>query len=465
MADRIHFCGPLATLEGLEREVVALMALPLSACQAALTGGRFVGLSPEGDTLWSVVPHAVSAVELYRPRYGFQVHHSNPDVQQPLFCVSSTASARLRWMSSIQAQISLPFLWGTAPGPVPFDDFGHRLLVEDAHPLRIGRFGPVFPGTLDGAEVSVTLLSQRSPSSVELVAEAAIMNRLRHPCLTRLFGLTTTPEGVMMVCERFHGSLRTLLSGKPDEIRRNPAAFSGIALTLASGLAYLHAQGLTHGTLSPDVVLVDPSSWSVRIGEFGLGAGRPFACSCGAEEELPGTSAANGQAVTAPESVLSPSQTVAAVIHRCTNAAGSDLAEDDVGAGAIAVSPYQAPESIPPLQHPFPTATDDLYSYGVILWEMYSAETPFAHVQEDNLAERVKAGERPHIDEVGGHCPVPLRDDSRLPPPATRHPSPGEGVCVLTAVQLTGATLFHIPFTHPRSPPPPPATRRPARCC
>ena len=410
-AERIHFCGELFTLDcpGDDVQPVDLMALPLHRSRAALIGGRFVGVTMEGDRLWSLVPLAVTTLELCSPRYGFQVHHQMHDVAQPLLCVAISSSARLRWMSSIQAQISLPFLWGTAPGPSPFDDFGDRLTVTVSHPLRIGRFGPVFPGVLDGADVQVTLLSQRNPSPVELVAEAAIMNRLRHPCLLRLFGLTTTPDGVMMVLEAYHDSLRAILSAQPLLLRQDPSAFSRVAMGLASGLGYLHAQGLIHGTLSPDVVLVNLATWSVRIGEFGLGAGLPFACSCGVEEELIGGSTTASGEEGGLENIMSPSQTVAAVIQYSVGTPGGSTHHSMHV--TIPVSPYQAPESIPPLtaQHPFPTASDDLYSFGIILWEMYNARIPFRDLHGEDLASYVKNGARPELDEVRaimtGHSP------------------------------------------------------------
>lgn len=148
---------------------------------------------------------------------------------------------------------------------------------------RIGRgsYGEVFRGSWRHTQVAVKLLldqsslDQREDTMLEFKREVAIMKRLRHPNILQLMAVCLQPPNVSMItqfCPR--GSLFKLMHSKQqqpapqvfDERRRMQ-----MARDVACGMHYLHTQRppIVHKDLKSPNLLVD-KDWTVKVCDFGL---------------------------------------------------------------------------------------------------------------------------------------------------------------------------------------------------
>jgi serine/threonine protein kinase len=101
-------------------------------------------------------------------------------------------------------------------------------------------------------------------------AEADIMRRLRHPCLTLFMGLSLEPPSLCIVTELVHrGSLFDILQEESTGFTWRRAV--QIMTDIASGLAYLHSFSppIIHRDLKSLNVLVT-SNWRGKVADFGM---------------------------------------------------------------------------------------------------------------------------------------------------------------------------------------------------
>ena len=152
--------------------------------------------------------------------------------------------------------------------------------------------------------------------------EIEIGGRLQHPGIRRIF-----PSGgqsrLYMTMEWLDGRLlrKVLSQERPFSIQRSVS----IALEILKALDYMHAQGVVHRDLKPENIMLDEDQ--VKIIDFGIAA------------------AANSRRLT---------------FGKLSQVMGSP--------------DYISPEQV---QNKRGDARSDLYSVGVILYEMLTGETPF----------------------------------------------------------------------------------------
>ena len=150
-----------------------------------------------------------------------------------------------------------------------------------------GAFGDVLRGVHCGEPVAVKVLGdeaqmtlqRRAEQLAEFHREVRLLSALDHPCIVRLRGACLDPFEplaiVMEFCER--GSLYHALQRRRE--RMGGAAASGcllppwlqvrLALEIASGMQYLHEQGVAHRDLKSPNILID-ANWHARVADFGL---------------------------------------------------------------------------------------------------------------------------------------------------------------------------------------------------
>jgi serine/threonine protein kinase len=155
--------------------------------------------------------------------------------------------------------------------------------------------------------------------------EASLMARFRHPNIVRLYDVRQIAEGrVGIVMEYVRGvSLARLLA------ERKPLPFDlckGILHDLGQALAHAHANGVIHRDVKPHNVLVEEGSGRAKLSDFGI------------------AKAASDDEVTA--------------------------------VGAVLGTPaYMSPEQIDGREI---DGRSDIYSLGVLGWELLSGERPWA---------------------------------------------------------------------------------------
>eukprot|EP00803_Ostreobium_quekettii_P004804 evm.model.scf_1329.5 EVM.evm.TU.scf_1329.5 scf_1329:31213-38564(-) len=141
--------------------------------------------------------------------------------------------------------------------------------------IGMGSFGEVYKGCWRGCDVAVKrILEQDQEFTEQLVKEfrreIAIMMRLRHPNVLLFMGAVTEPPNLSIVTQFLpRGSLFRLLhktNAKIDERLR-----LRMAIDVAKGMCYLHSfkPPIIHRDLKSPNLLVD-KDWTVKVCDFGL---------------------------------------------------------------------------------------------------------------------------------------------------------------------------------------------------
>jgi Protein kinase domain len=219
--------------------------------------------------------------------------------------------------------------------------------------LGRGAMGQVFRGSArdTGGVVAVKVLKPELVSDPEVVArffqERSILTSIDHPNVVRVTDLVVEGETLGIVMDLVEGTdLRRFLRERGT---LPPAEAVGMVCQLLDGLAAVHAAGIVHRDVKPENVLVDlpEAQPRIRLTDFGV-ARLSYGASLTKLSSLIGT----------PE--------------------------------------YMAPEVA---DHDSAAPAADLYSAGIVLYELLSGRTPFA----------------------GGHPLAVLRRQVEYPPP----PIPG----------------------------------------
>ncbi|KAL2317910.1 hypothetical protein Fmac_031786 [Flemingia macrophylla] len=139
--------------------------------------------------------------------------------------------------------------------------------------IGIGSYGEVYHADLDGTEVAVKKFLDQDFSGDALAqfkSEVEIMLRLRHPNVVLFMGAITRPPHLSILTEFLpRGSLYRLLH-RPD-LRLDEKRRLRMALDVAKGMNYLHTSHpiIVHRDLKSPNLLVD-RHWVVKVSDFGL---------------------------------------------------------------------------------------------------------------------------------------------------------------------------------------------------
>ncbi|XP_057831140.1 probable serine/threonine-protein kinase SIS8 isoform X1 [Cryptomeria japonica] len=160
-----------------------------------------------------------------------------------------------------------PLMDDVAECEIPWEN----LLIGER--IGLGSYGEVYHADWNGTEVAVKKFLDQDFSGDALEqfrSEVRIMQRLRHPNIVLFMGAVTRPPNLSILTEFLpRGSLYKLLH-RPniqiDEKRR-----LRMALDVAKGMNYLHTSNPTivHRDLKSPNLLVD-KNWNVKVCDFGL---------------------------------------------------------------------------------------------------------------------------------------------------------------------------------------------------
>ncbi|KAI1895249.1 hypothetical protein AGOR_G00104360 [Albula goreensis] len=276
-------------------------------------------------------------------------------------------------------------------------DFSELALEEI---IGVGGFGKVYRALWRGMEVAVKA-ARRDPDeevgqTLESVRqEAKLFAMLRHPNIMALLGVCLQEPNLCLVMEYARGgSLNRALSGK----RIPPHTLVDWAVQIARAMLYLHCQAIVpiiHRDLKSSNILIlekvekeDLSNKTLKITDFGLA--REW-------HRTTKMSAAGTYAWMAPE-----------VIRSSTFSKGSDV-----------------------------------WSYGVLLWELLTGEVPFRGI--DGLAVAYGVAMNKLALPIPSTCPEPfarLMEDCWNPDPHSR-PTFTSILDQLTAIEESG--FFEMP--------------------
>ncbi len=217
--------------------------------------------------------------------------------------------------------------------------------IEYGQKLGEGGFGIVYKGIWNYVDVAVKKLMMELSESVmqEFEKEVEVHSKLRNPYIVQIFGITETYGMVMEYMSR--GSLRNVLEKNLREefswTMRNK-----IAMDMLIGLSYLHQKQIIHRDLKSLNVLLD-DQYKAKLADFGLAKVR--------SEISSRHSAQSG--------------------------------------GAKGTTQWMAPEIFSSLNPEYTTKTD-IFSYGIVLWELAAHEYPYKNANPNVVPVLVMQGLR-----------------------------------------------------------------------
>ncbi|KAL3079024.1 hypothetical protein niasHS_014806 [Heterodera schachtii] len=228
--------------------------------------------------------------------------------------------------------------------------------------IGTGEFGHVFQAawrdaTGDGKKAIQVAVKRILPEKLisqhaSFLQEAAIMTRMHHPNVIRLFGVVLETKAVMLVSELAPcGSLLECLQCPSWREPFSVAVLSDFALQIAQGMRYLSSHRLIHRDLAARNVLVCTPS-KVKISDFGL--------------------------------------------SRCLGH-GEDYYRSEFTPSMKLPIAWCAPECINFLRF---TSASDVWAYGICLWEMFSyGKTPWEGMSGSQILHSIDT-QRKKL-----HCP------------------------------------------------------------
>ncbi|KAL6291870.1 hypothetical protein ACE6H2_000012 [Prunus campanulata] len=217
-------------------------------------------------------------------------------------------------------------------------------------PFAQGAFGKLYRGTYNGEDVAIKILErpENDPEKAQVMEqqfqqEVKMLAALKHPNIVRFIGGCRKPMVWCIVTEYAKGgSVRQFLMKRQSRSVPLKLAVKQ-ALDVARGMAYVHAFGLIHRDLKSDNLLIF-SDKSIKIADFGVAR---------IEVQTEGMTPETGT-------------------YR-----------------------WMAPEMI---QHRPYTQKVDVYSFGIVLWELITGMLPFQNMTAVQAAFAVvNKGVRPII--------------------------------------------------------------------
>jgi len=209
--------------------------------------------------------------------------------------------------------------------------------------LGEGNFGSVSKGLLNDKTIVALKQLKDNSKTKELIEEAKVLQKLRHPNIIQFFGIYYENEIPLLVMEFMDkGSLLDLLQIRKDDF--SPNDLKKMAQDTLNGMIYLESKNIVHRDLAARNLLVSSkdNGFIVKISDFGLGK----------------------------------------IIEKDQNYYASN--------GSISVK-WSSPEVLGSLKF---TSKSDVWSFGVVLWEIYTfGEDPYSELPTTfKIIEKIQQG-------------------------------------------------------------------------
>jgi len=211
----------------------------------------------------------------------------------------------------------------------------------------------------------------------EIIGEAGMMAILRHPNVLQLFGCSLTAQAIWIVSELCSlGSLRQLLD---DNEKSLPLALRiNLALQVAEGMTYLHNQ-------EPPIIHRDLKSHNIFIHETFTESDVSSAqidLLQSSKEQNNGT-VARGQ--SEQDHKMQTQSTIVAKIGDWGSARAT-LSGSRTMTHGVGTACWLAPEVI---KHARSSKYSDVYSYGIVLWELATREEVYQGLETTQIIAKV----------------------------------------------------------------------------
>jgi serine/threonine protein kinase len=206
----------------------------------------------------------------------------------------------------------------------------HDIVYDPVHDLiGDGQYGIVYKGRCRGLEVAVKTPHKQTLPEAQLTSfrhEVEMMSKISHPNVVRFMGACTEDGKLQIVTERCRTNLENLLaSSVPLSLYERMR----MARDAALGMTWLHEIKMVHRDLKTANLLVDFNN-RVKVADFGFSQ------------------------IKASDSLAEPKGTLV----------------------------WMAPEMILGARY---NEKVDVYSFGIILWEIYTRQKPYPHHADPQL--------------------------------------------------------------------------------
>eukprot|EP01124_Arcella_intermedia_P021173 TRINITY_DN2913_c0_g1_i3.p1 TRINITY_DN2913_c0_g1~~TRINITY_DN2913_c0_g1_i3.p1 ORF type:complete len:522 (+),score=121.48 TRINITY_DN2913_c0_g1_i3:19-1584(+) len=228
--------------------------------------------------------------------------------------------------------------------------------IEELEQVGTGQYGDVFKGRCRGLDVAIKILKNRFGTEEQLASfkrEVDIMSRIRFPNVCLLLGACTDPDYFCIIQEYLpRGDLASALENK--KLPNNFYARMRLGSQIARGMLWIHSNNILHRDLKLENLLLDRHG-EVKVCDFGL----------------------------------------------AHSTGGQKLVWDEKGCKGSPL--YMAPEVL--LKKGLNNKVD-VYSFGIILWELLSQQRAFQHHLQHNDINKFtnaicKENERPPVPPPG----------------------------------------------------------------
>ena len=214
--------------------------------------------------------------------------------------------------------------------------------------------------------VAIKILSDASSGSAEtrsrMLAEARAASSLHHPGITTIYEVGEDGDSIFLVMELVEGrTLRSMLSDGPLE----PKRIVEIGAQLAEALDAAHSRGVFHGDVKPENIVVQADG-RAKLLDFGV--------------------ARHGVEDTITKTLSTP-------------------LDANMTPGIQGTIAYLAPEQ---LRCEEADGRADLFSLGVVLYELSSGSRPFTAPNIAVLISQVISGASPHLRDAVPGAPAAL---------------------------------------------------------
>jgi ABC-type phosphate transport system substrate-binding protein/tRNA A-37 threonylcarbamoyl transferase component Bud32 len=265
----------------------------------------------------------------------------------------------------------------TSAKPPRMEDSLRRALVDTEEiviqqQIGKGAFGEVYMGTYIGAIVAIKRMllptsSERMEVVENFVREAGLMAQIRHPNIVQFLGASVSPPYLYLITEYCsQGSLHDVIH---DVKKRTlgPSEKRAMLIDAALGIMYLHGKGIVHRDIKTHNFLVDRMG-TVKVADFGTSAMLGF--------NLRATGSENNMKTM------------------------------------VGTPEYVAPEVVTPKGKGY-SAKADIYSFGIVMWEVWSGQQPYADLQmieiifgvtNDQMRPPISAIDEPDLADLIQRC-------------------------------------------------------------